>query len=532
MRGPTTNRPIWIKLVTRTGPVAIIFLVTVMALGQDPPRRGSSPGAYPSLPGAVTKAPPGLAGEAPFDVAKFFEAPRRDQNAAPLYLDAFFEFDSAVEICFPDGPERVRRRQAAQARGKRYHELAKRAYADPKSVATAEFDDLIKLYETGFRKLAEAQRRERCVFESGVGIAAVVPHVQAARQVTRLASIKMQRAVERADFVAATREVETVLRLARDLRPRGFVINQLVADALTNVACVSMVKMILASPALRPEHCDRLLEVLVRHEAKSVDGYVEGLRGSYVTTRVTLRELVERQRELGKAMGVKPGESVVRALVSLGEGPPGAPGTSAGGAGSSEASADDWDAQVAKTSATELSRRGREVDRYFGALLALEGTPYAARIERITARKPPGDNDPLSQALKSIMRPDEVIAFARAESRTLASVRGTQCLVALRRWQFSHREEPTSLARVISGSALNRVPTDPYDGKPFRMAVIDGQPVIYSVGRDGKDDKGRVDSKLDAQAGDLLFQLPPIEEHPAIRPAHLQPRRPSYFAAL
>ena len=38
--------------------------------------------------------------DAPFDVVKFFAAVPRDQNAAPLYLDALFEFGSELEDVF------------------------------------------------------------------------------------------------------------------------------------------------------------------------------------------------------------------------------------------------------------------------------------------------------------------------------------------------------------------------------------------------------------------------------------------------
>ena len=55
---------------------------------------------------------------------------------------------------------------------------------------------------------------------------------------------------------------------------------------------------------------------------------------------------------------------------------------------------------------------------------------------------------------------------------------------------------------------MKSVPLDPYDGKPMRLAMLDGKPVIYSVGRDGKDDGGQKDSKLDMQAGDLIIRPP------------------------
>jgi hypothetical protein len=55
---------------------------------------------------------------------------------------------------------------------------------------------------------------------------------------------------------------------------------------------------------------------------------------------------------------------------------------------------------------------------------------------------------------------------------------------------------------------------------PMRLAVIGGEPVIYSVGKDGKDDGGLKDSDRDMRpAGDLLYRLPPVEDRRGIRPA-------------
>ncbi len=83
---------------------------------QEEPRKGAASAPAPHLPGAVTQPPPWLDRNAPFDVAAFFAAPPPEQNAAPLYLDAFFEFDSGMAVCFPDGPDREGRKRAADAR--------------------------------------------------------------------------------------------------------------------------------------------------------------------------------------------------------------------------------------------------------------------------------------------------------------------------------------------------------------------------------------------------------------------------------
>ena len=40
------------------------------------------------------------------------------------------------------------------------------------------------------------------------------------------------------------------------------------------------------------------------------------------------------------------------------------------------------------------------------------------------------------------------------------------------------------------------------------MATLGGQPVVYSVGKDGRDDGGSEDSDFDRRPGDLTFRIP------------------------
>src|SRR5207245_2423731 len=80
-----------------------------------------------------------------------------------------FEFGSDVAVCFPEGPERDRRSRAAENRMRRYLELERALRNDPEGVPAEVIDAVIALYETGFRKLGAAQRRDRCVFEPALG---------------------------------------------------------------------------------------------------------------------------------------------------------------------------------------------------------------------------------------------------------------------------------------------------------------------------------------------------------------------------
>ena len=335
---------------------------------------------------------------------------------------------------------------------------------------------------------------------------ALLPHLQGARQVTRIAQLRVRRAVERRDLDAAIRDVEMVLRLVRDLQPRGVIISELVAAAITQVAGAEMVTRLLASSELKVRDCDRLLKVLAEHEARSHDGYVEGLRGEYLVGRVTLEELVRHQRELAQRMGLKPGQSVAKAILE-----PRSPAT-ATAADSAKPLPEDVDVRLAGTTPAELSRQVGEMSRFSRELLSLDGVPYAERLRKIASLKQSRGDDVLARVVERLQpAPNGIEAFFRGISRARATLHAVECLVALRRWQFSHRGSPRDLASVVKAAGMKTVPLDPYDGKAMKMAMLDGKPVIYSVGRDGKDDGGRKDSRLDMQAGDLLYRLPQVE---------------------
>jgi hypothetical protein len=453
---------------------------------------GSS--AFPRLPGAVAKPPEWLVTGAPFDVAKYFAAPPSDRNAAPLYLDALFEFSGELTSCFPDSPDRVRRMEAARDRGKRYAALEEALGKDPQSVSPQAIDEVIALYEPGFRKLAQAQRRDLCVFETGLGFTALLPHVQAARQVTRIASLRVRRALERRNVDGAVHDVEMVLRLCHDLKPRGVTICQLVVVAVIQLVGTDMMPPILASPGLRPAHCDRLLKAFVALETNYGDGYLEATKAEYLTMRVALRDLVQKQAELAKQLGIPPGASVLKAIATMMG--PDAPALPA-----------DVDAQIAKTPPAELARADAAVAAYFRALLRLDGVPYVKRIEQIATLKVAEADDALSLAMRMLAPPYTRAAVALA--RASATVHAMECLIALRRWQLSHRGTPRDLPTTIKGTVLKAVPTDPYDGKPLRLATLKGETIVYSIGKDGKDDGGEKDADRDQRPGDLIYRLPP-----------------------
>ena len=90
---------------------------------------------------------------------------------------------------------------------------------------------------------------------------------------------------------------------------------------------------------------------------------------------------------------------------------------------------------------------------------------------------------------------------------------GLICLACLRHWQFDHAEPPTSLESLLADAGVDDLIPDPYGtGEPLRWLMIDGQPVIYSLGGDEYDDGGKKEWELKAEgSGDMTFRLETIE---------------------
>jgi hypothetical protein len=65
-------------------------------------------------------------------------------------------------------------------------------------------------------------------------------------------------------------------------------------------------------------------------------------------------------------------------------------------------------------------------------------------------------------------------SLMHAIRRSEARLRGTQCLVALRRWQLQHAQPPPDIATLAKSAGMAGVPIAPYSGEPLRMTVIDG----------------------------------------------------------
>ncbi|WP_165230389.1 hypothetical protein [Aquisphaera insulae] len=500
--GELSRRSLLLRL-----PAAALTTAAMTSASAQPPASslsGSSRAGVPRLPGAVTKPPDWLGAGAPFDVAAYFKAPPDDQNAAPLYLDALFEFGSNVAVCFPEGPPRARREQSVKERTKRYAQIYEMYERDPNAISAREMNAFLATYDEGLAKLERAQQRPRCVFQTGIGVNSLLPHVQDARPAGRVLLWKARRLMEQGNLAGALQQTSRLLRLTRDLRPRAVMITALIALALERMAIKEAFLPLLATRGLKVEHCDALLAMLREHDAKSIDVDSEVLRGEYLVHRSTLRDLVLHQDQLRRdliAMGIQPGPSLVVSLLT-GQGQ----GKSIAGDRGPE-KVPDIDARMAKLTPAELGRQEAMLADYYRRLLGLAGTPYADRLRRVMEPPPESRSaDLITRVTMSLVPAMDGIAWS---AFVQAGLRNVQGLAAVRRSQIRNGGKmPASLEAATREAGFPKPPVDPYTGGPIRWNVIEGRPVVYCVGADGKDDQGRTEAERPGKGGDVLLRLP------------------------
>lgn len=116
--------------------------------------------------------------------------------------------------------------------------------------------------------------------------------------------------------------------------------------------------------------------------------------------------------------------------------------------------------------------------------------------------------------------------------RALFTTRAMQLRLALYRWQRAHGGEFPSKVEELSPDFLNKIPADPWDGKPLRWDAASG--IIFAVGSDWRDDlptipKPEIRSWFlgDASSPGLRLILPPAPPPaPPLPPAASSKARP------
>jgi hypothetical protein len=388
---------------------------------------------------------------APFDVEQYLKdrSPPVD-NAAPLYLIA------------------LKRIRGIQTVGK----LADIAKLASGGTSPALVEQALAAAGPALKQIDKAQLKPECVFVTELTFDALLPHVQDASQVARASLLEVFLAGAKQDSAMSELAIKRTLRLSRDLQPRGPLIAQLVSIAMDRIILDGVLKFTLTDRNLTVEQCDRLLALLVEHQQASLNRYEEAMHVEYILTRQTVED-VGSGRLTAKNIKDFLGISLPKKL--------------------------------------NIDAEGAACDRLFAAAFQDAKTPYHQFVE---SNRFDEELSKLAAQFKAnpagaaVLAPQLAASFPAARERVTGSeaqLAGMQMLTAVLRFKLSHGKLPDSPADAAAETTLNTVPADPFSGEPMKYVVLAGRPVVYSVGKDLKDDGGRTDWNSGRQPGDYIF---------------------------
>lgn len=494
--------------------------------------------------------PDWLLADAPFDAKSFWITVPREENAAALYLDAFYEFHPHVEIFFPEDV-RARRTPVVQKRGTRSLALQVAWYNPNAPKDTAERDAVIEEHAAGFEKLELAQKRPRCCFDFGIDATTLLRVAVSAREVVRVAGLEIERDMEAGRLEPALKQVAQCLRMSRDLCVRAPGLQQALARALEAGIFESLRKQ-LRSPAMTPEFLDKLMVLLAENEEslRRCDPFLTRLRADYLRSRLLVHQVVERSGEFSEAKwrtayGGRFDTLAEAALVAaIGD----LDFISDGSRASLKQQAETPLAAAVFQQAglRQLQREDAFLSDWYRQYESHRGERFDLRVqaEREAQQKVFGNDSkilpdqaaekiksgeisfPISQTFlgQSYMTPSPLAIDVDQPTRRSAF----RALVALRKWQLQHREPPTAMADLFPGVPRDQLPRDYFAGETLRIMSFSattvvqrigqnetfpaGETVIYSVGADAVDDQARI-LALSAngdEKGDLVFAIYPV----------------------
>ena len=234
----------------------------------------------------------------PFDARHYFDIPD-SENREPLYLEALLDFSYNNAVWFFEGIEKLpdfkAKGDASRANQGKVAAFIKRSggdYGDPLRVKPedrAEGVKIVAMYEPGFLKLEEAQRRNRCFFHPNVDIRGINPQCYLAGIHGVLAIRTM---IDLGSGVEC-RNARIGLRLQRDIQSMANFVGQFYITGFETTVLVWCVRPVLEYPELSDAQMNEMIALLKEHylEHKQIDPCIEAARYEYLMLRKLLGQL-------------------------------------------------------------------------------------------------------------------------------------------------------------------------------------------------------------------------------------------------
>lgn len=428
----------------------------------------------------------GARSDEPFDVRQYHIDWQQKFNpdAVCLYLTALAEISSDVAALVP---EEVRERQLAR-QAAAFAMISELVPTDQSSLADTWNEtrarELINTLRPALDLVDKAQQQPSCVFFSGLHLTDTLPHLQGARVLSRLGRIELH-ALRTGEFEATERVVRRLLHLARDLRPHGGIIHQLISYTIETHLVSSTLEEILTRPGLTVAQCRLMRRLFEQHDSLGIDSLLEGTRAEYVVAANTLWEL-----EHG--------------TLSFSE----------------------FDANISPKTAKAINYdvEWKSLNELYASLfqdfrdepyhVALKGSRFAKRMD--TMRRSATEGAALSVLLRGklsnsalvILLAPSMDQFREALARREVRLGAIRSLLVVREFELKHHRLPSSLEEAFQDAG--EIPADPYSGGKLKYRVIDRSVRVYAVGVDQKDDQAEEDWGFGERPGDFILQMPSL----------------------
>jgi hypothetical protein len=319
-------------------------------------------------------------------------------------------------------------------------------------------------------------------------------HSQAAREVINLLQKEVFRRLRDGDIEGACIAARAMLVAARSVGDEPFIVSQLI-----RIACVLATTRNLERILAQGEPTESALATMQKmlEEEESTPYLRTAFRG-------------ERGLEQALMNAFEDGKVSLSAL-------------SVGNAPTNSNPLEKLLSPVQSRSAAKLARP--ELLRKMTEYIEISQLPETDRLDQFNIKEQELKDGSLPVLVRALL--PGVVKLADADARVRASIRLAITALASERFRLASNRWPKDLAE-LTPAYLKAVPLDPYDGKPLKMRATDDGLVVYSIGKDRKDNGGKVDRKMARPGDNIVFQLWNVDERrkPAMNP-DVGPPRPT-----
>jgi hypothetical protein len=451
----------------------------------DAPPASNNPATnstYPPqmLPDAMTDIPAwaGKEKDEPFDVKKFLESRAAPaDNAAPVYFESMAEISNLMDFVYPPEQWQERLPKVNELGQDIYNILASDKF-EKGLIPLTDVERVLKNAHQSLKLIDEAQQKSQCVFLTGLHLYSRLPHLTAAGQICDLETEQIYHARMKGDFAEAELAIARMLRLACDIRPRGCEVSQCVSINLENCIFDAISKFTITQKNLTVNNCDRLLFLLAKHEHDSIPAFREGFRIEYIIYRNICEEFPKGHPFHEKYLNYLKSTSIKLTSEDLAQA--------------------NW------------QKEASTLNDLYSTIIDMADRPYdKTALDRFDQVKAPKLHKQ-GAVLVSMQLADIPTMFVKVlilQTQGRAHLAGIQSLIAVQRFILAHDQPPSNLIDAVAETGLKSVPLDPFNGQPMHYKIMNGNPIVYSVGPDQKDDGAAWEWNGEQGGGDYIYRI-------------------------